>query len=92
MALESKGENTNCLQKIVQSIFYHSCQDIALSKGNQDEESSFKQLLLLRAEDNEVLQKSIEKSYDKHMSLNSENEMRQIMAPKMLHAIAKGHS
>ena len=83
-----KGENRNCLQKIIQSISYLSCQGIALSKGNQDEESNIKQLVLLRVEDNEVLRKSIEKSYDKHISLNAENEMLQIMAPKVLHAIA----
>ena len=35
-----------------------------------------------------MLRKSIEKCYDKHMSLNAENEMLQITAPKVLHAIA----
>ena len=52
-----KKENRNCLLKIVQSISYLSCQGIGLHKGKQDEESNFMQLLLLRAKDNEVLQK-----------------------------------
>ena len=50
-----KKENRNCLLKIVQSISYLSHQGIALRKGTQYEESNFKQLLLLRAEDTEVL-------------------------------------
>ena len=54
--------------------FYPSRQGIALHKGKQDE-SNFKQLLVLQAEDNEVLQKWIEKSYDKHVSQNALNEI-----------------
>ena len=46
------------------------------------------QLLLLRAEDDEVLRKWIEKSYDKHMSPNAQNEILQIMALKVLRGIA----
>ena len=65
-----------------------SHQGIALCKGKQDEESNFKKLLLLWAEDDEVLRKWIEKSYDKHMSLNGQNERLQIMALKVLHGIA----
>ena len=83
-----KEENRSCLLKIVQSISYLFRQGIALRKGKQDEESNFKQLLLLRDEDDEVLQKLIEKSYDKHMSLNAQNEILQIMAIKVLHGIA----
>ena len=64
-----KEENRNCLQKIVQSISYLSHRDITLRKGNQDMVSNFKQCLL-RAEDDEFLQKWIETFYDKHMSLN----------------------
>ena len=52
-----KEENRNCFLKIVQSISYLSCQGIALHDGKQDEESNFKQLLLLRVEDDEVLRK-----------------------------------
>ena len=37
----------------------------------QDEESNFKQLLFLQVEDDEILLKWIEKSYDKHVSLNA---------------------
>ena len=51
-----KEENRNCLLNIVQSISYFSCQGIPLRKGKQDEESNFKQVLLLQAEDDEVLQ------------------------------------
>ena len=57
-----KEENRNCLLKIVQSISYFSRQGIAIRKGKQVEESNFKQLCLLQAEDDEVLQKWIEKS------------------------------
>ena len=60
----------------------------ALRKGKQDEESNFKQFLLLRAEDNEVLRKWIEKSYDKNMNPNSQNEILQVMALKVLRDIA----
>ena len=53
-----------------------------------NEESNFKQVLLLRAEDDQVLRKWIEKSYDKHVSLNAQNEILQIMALKLLRAVA----
>ena len=66
----------------------HSCQGIALHKGKQDKESNFKQLLLLLAEDDEVLRKWIGKYFDKHMSLNAKNEILQIMALKVLGGIA----
>ena len=49
-------------------------------------ESNFKQLRR-RAEDDEVLRKWIEKSYDKHM-MNAQNEILQIIALKVLHGIA----
>ena len=78
-----KEENRNCLLKIV-----HSRLGIALRKGKQGEESNFKQLLLLRAEDDEMLRKWIEKSYDKHMSPNAQNAILQIMALKVLCGIA----
>ena len=50
-----KEKNRKCLLKIVQSISYHSRQGIALCKGKQDEESNFKQLLLLQAKVDIVL-------------------------------------
>ena len=53
---------------MVQSISYLSHQCIALHNGKQNNESNIKQLLLLRAEDDEVLQKWIEKTYDKYMA------------------------
>ena len=43
--------------------------------------------LLLQAED-KMLQKWIEKSYDKHMSPKAQNEILQIMALKVLRGIA----
>ena len=78
----------SCLLKIVQSISYLSHQGIALLKGKQDEESSFKQILLLRAEDDEVLRKWIKMFYDKQTSPNALNEILQIMALKVLPGIA----
>ena len=55
----------------------------------QDEESNFKQLIHLRAENDEVLQKWIEKYCGKHMSLNAQNEILQIIiALKVLHGIS----
>ena len=42
-------------------------------KGKQDGKSNFNQLPLLWAEDDEVLRKWIEKSYDKYMSPNVQN-------------------
>ena len=82
-----KDESRNCLLIIVQCISYLSRQGIALRKGNQDVESNFKQLLILRAEDDEILRKWIKKSYDKHMSSNVQNEILQIMALKVLHGL-----
>ena len=57
-----KKENSNCPLKIVLSISYLSHQGITLRKGKKDKESNFKQLLFLRAEDDddEVLRKWIE--------------------------------
>ena len=57
-----KEESRKCRLKMIQSISYLSRQGIALCKEKQDEESSFKQHLL-RAEDDELLQKWIKKSY-----------------------------
>ena len=74
--------------KIVLIISHLSCHGIAVRKGKQDEESNFKQLLLLRPENDEALQKWIEKSYDKHMGPNNQNEILQIMALKFLRGIA----
>ena len=51
-------------------------------------ESNFKQLLLLQAEDDEVIQKWNEKSYGKHIRPNFQNEILQIMALKVLCGIA----
>ena len=76
------------LLKIVQSISYLFRQGIALRKGKQDKESNFKQLLLLQAEDDEVLRKWIKKFYDKHVSPNAQNEVLQIMALKVQRGIA----
>ena len=42
---------------------------IALRKGKQEEESNFKQLLLLQAEDDKVLQRWIGNSYDKQFRM-----------------------
>ena len=83
--MSQKEKNRDCLLKIVQSISYLSCQGIALHKDEQDEESNFMPLCHLQAEGYEMLQKWIDKSYDKHMSLN---EILQIMALKVLHGIA----
>lgn len=83
-----KEENRNCLLKIVQNISFLACQGIALRKGKQEEESNFKQLLLLRAEDDEILQKWMEKSYDKHFSPAAQNEILQIIALTVLRDIA----
>ena len=83
-----KEENRNCLLKIIQSISYLARQGIALRKGKQEEESNFKQLLLLQAEDDKVLQRWIGNSYDKHFSSGAQNEILQIMALKVLRGIA----
>ena len=45
--------------------------------------SSFSKLKMIQ-----VLRKWSEKSYDKHMTLNAQNEILQIMALKVLHGIA----
>ena len=58
--------------------------------GKQDGDSNFKQLFLLSADDYEILPKLIEKSYNKHMSLNAQNEIQQIMDLDMLRGIASG--
>ena len=83
-----KEENRNCLLKIVQSISYLARQGIAFRKGKQEEESNFKQLLLLQAENDAVLQKWIGKSYDKHFNPDAQNEILQIIALKVLRGIA----
>ena len=83
-----KKEIRNCLLKIVLSISHLSCHGVAVRKGKQDKESNFKQLILPRPENDEVLQKWIEKSYDKHIGPNAQNEILQIIALKLLRGIA----
>ena len=75
-------ENRNCLQKIAQSIFYFSCQGMALHKIKQDggqilSTSSFSELKM------KCFESGLKISY-KHMNLNAQNEILQIMALKVL--------
>ena len=83
-----KEENRNCLLKIVQKVYpIFLAKAIALPKGKQDEGSNFKQFLLIQAEDDEVLQKWFEKSYDEAYEPDVQNEILQIMALKVLRGI-----
>ena len=52
-------ESRKCILKIILSISYLSLQGIAIRKVKQDDESNFKQVLLLRTEDGEVLRKGL---------------------------------
>ena len=69
-------ENRSCLLKIVQCIAYLARQGIAFRKNKQEEESNFKQLLLLWAVDDKSFQKWIENSYDRHFSPSVQNEIQ----------------
>ena len=87
MPQESKGEKWELPPKNSPKHILFSCQSIPLRNCKEDKKSNFKQLLLL-AEDDEVLRKWIEKSYDRHRSLNAQNEVLQVMALKVLRGIA----
>ena len=82
-----KKENTCCLMKILQNVVLLGRQGLALPGDGDDKSRNFYQLMLLRALDDPSLLKWINRSYDRHMSSTSQNEILKLLALKRLRKI-----
>ena len=68
-----KRENSRCLMKIIENIVFLGKQGLALRGDGDDKTGNFYQLVLLRAKDDPALLKWIGKSYDRHMTPQTQN-------------------
>ena len=83
-----KKENTYCLMKILQNVVFFGRQSLALRGDGDDKSGNFYQLMLVRALDGPSLFKWISRSYDRHMSSTSQNEILKLLDLKLLRKIA----
>ena len=83
-----KKENTCCLMKILQNIVFLGRNGLALRRDGDDKSGNFYQLMLLRALNDPGLLKRINRSYDRHMSSTSQNEILKLLCLKLLRKIA----
>ena len=83
-----KVENSRCLIKFLENIVFLGKQGIAPHGDSDDKTANFYQLLLLRAKDGPVLLKWINKTYDRHITPQAQNEMFKLLALKLSRKIA----
>ena len=83
-----KKENRHCLMKILQNVVFFRRQSLALRGDGDDKSGNFYQLMLVRALDGPSLFKWISRSYDRHMSSTSQNEILKLLDLKLLRKIA----
>ena len=84
--LEIQQKNVSALMKILSSIRYLACQRLPLRSHN-DSESNFRQLLLLRAEDDPNFQEWLHKETNRFTSSAIQNEILKDMAMHILRSI-----
>ena len=70
--------------KILQNVVYLGRQGLTLRGDWDDKSVNFYRLILLRALDDSSLLKWINKSYGRHMSSTSQNEILKLLALKLL--------
>ena len=82
-----KQNNRDYLLKVFQNVQFLARQGIAM-RGDQDESNSnFMQLLMLRGIDNLMIKQTIEKKTDKYTSPQIQNEILSILALRILRDI-----
>ena len=84
---EEKKQNRASLLKILSSLKYLARQGLAMRGDGSDEDSNFKQLLYLRAEDDPNLAQWLKRKGDRYTSPPIQNEVLKIMALKVLRDI-----
>ena len=83
-----KRENSRCLMKLLENIVFLGRQGLALHGDSDDKTGNFYQLVLLRAKDDPALLKWINKTYDRHMTPQAQNEILKLLSLKLLREIA----
>ena len=83
-----KRENSRCLMKIIENVVFLGKQGLALRGDGDDKTGNFYQLVLLRAKDDPALLKWIEKSYDRHITPQAQNEILKLLALSLLRKMA----
>ena len=84
---QSKSENKKVLLKILQNVWFLSCQGVTLQGHDAyDSESNFIQLFKLR--DNPEIGRWLKRKGDKYLSPDVQNEMLQLMSLSILRSIA----
>ena len=74
--------------KILENIVYLGKQALAFRGDGDDKTGNFYQLVLFQAKDDPALLKWIDKTYDRHVTLQAQNEMLKLLALKLLRKIA----
>ena len=87
-AASQKRENSRCLMKILEDIVFLGKQRLAFRGDCDDKTGNFYQLVLLRAKDDLALLKWIDKTYDRHVTPQAQNEILKLLALKLLRKIA----
>ena len=75
-----KKENTCCLMKILQNVVYLGRPGLALRGDGDDKSGNFYRLMSLRILDDPSLLEGINRSYDRHMSSKSQNEILKLVS------------
>ena len=83
-----KRENSRCLMKLQENIVFLGRPGLALRGDSDDKTGHFYQLVLLRAKDDPALLKWINKTYDRHMTPQAQNEILKLLSLKLLREIA----
>ena len=87
-AASQKHENSHCLMKILENIIFLGKQGLAFRGDGDDQTGNFYQLVLVRAKDDPALLKWIDKTYDRHVTPQAQNEILKLLALKLLRKIA----
>lgn len=83
---QQQREGRSCLVKIVKSLCFLARQGLAL-RGHSDDEGNFKQLLQLRADDDDVLKRWFSKATNNYTSCDIQNEILNLMANSIVRGI-----
>ena len=83
-----KQSNRKNFMKILTNVRFLAKQNLAFRKGGNENESNFIQLLKLRSEDDPELSKWMEKTRNKYISPENQNEILQIMSRQVLNKIS----
>ena len=74
--------------KILENIVFLGKQGLAFRADSDDKTGNFYQIVLLRAKDDPALLKWIDKTYDRHVTPQAQNEILKLLALKFLRKIA----